>query len=60
MPPLARDVLEALMVVALGGALWSAVARIRRGQVALPRCTGCGRPVSRTYDRCPRCGERFQ
>ena len=56
MPPLARDVLEVLMVVALGGALWSAAARIRRGQLDVARCPGCGRPVSRTYGRCPRCG----
>jgi len=55
-PPLVRDVLEVLMVVALGGALWSAAARIRRGQVRIDRCPGCGRPTSRTYDRCPRCG----
>lgn len=56
MPPLARDLLEALMAVAVGGALWSAVARIRRGRIAVDRCAGCGRPVSRTYGACPRCG----
>ena len=55
-----RDGLELLMVLAVGGALWSAATRIRRGQVRIARCPGCTRPASRSYDRCPRCGELFQ
>jgi uncharacterized OB-fold protein len=56
MSPLARDVAEVLMVVAVGGMLWSAVARLRRGQVAAVRCPACGRLASRAYPRCSRCG----
>ncbi|HEX6596495.1 MAG TPA: hypothetical protein VF045_06140 [Acidimicrobiales bacterium] len=58
MPPLVRDVLEVLIVVAVGGMLWSAVTRIRRGEMAVVRCPSCGRPSSRAYERCPRCGAR--
>lgn len=55
MPPLVRDALELAMVVALAGMLWSVVARIRRDRATVPRCRSCGRPVSPTYARCPRC-----
>ncbi len=51
-----RNVAEILLVVAVGGMLWSAVARLRRGQVRPLLCPGCGRPVSRVYDACPHCG----
>ena len=51
-----RDALEVLIVIALGGMLWSAVARVRRGQVAVVRCPACDRPTSRAYDNCPSCG----
>ena len=37
--------LDVLLVVAVGGMLWSAVARIRRGRVVVPRCPSCGRTV---------------
>ncbi|MCA1691079.1 MAG: hypothetical protein ABR540_02680 [Acidimicrobiales bacterium] len=56
MPPLVRDLLEVLMVVAVGGMLWSALSRLRRGQLTVLRCSGCGRTTSRAYERCPRCG----
>ncbi|MEW6153267.1 MAG: hypothetical protein AB1673_04650 [Actinomycetota bacterium] len=56
MPPLVRDVLEVAMVVALGGMLWSAVDRLRKGRLPVTRCGQCGRPSSRAYERCPRCG----
>ncbi len=56
MSPLVRDVAEVLMVVAVGGMLWSAVSRLRRGQVAMVRCPACGRLASRAYPDCPRCG----
>jgi len=54
-PPLARDVLEVALVVAVGGMLWSALARARRGRLNVVRCPACGRPTSRAYERCPRC-----
>ncbi|MEA2686963.1 MAG: hypothetical protein QOE93_2158 [Actinomycetota bacterium] len=48
--------LDVLLVVAVGGMLWAAVARLRRRQVAVPRCPACGRTTSLAYPRCPRCG----
>jgi predicted amidophosphoribosyltransferase len=52
-----RNVAEILITVAIGGMLFSALARLRRGQ-AIPRlCPGCGRTVSRVYETCPRCGQ---
>ncbi len=56
MSPLVRDLAEGLMVVAVGGTLWSAVARLRRGQVAAVRCAACDRTTSRAYPSCTRCG----
>ena len=53
---LVRDAIEALFVVAVGGMLWSAVRRLRAGQVAIYRCPSCGRPTSRAYPDCTRCG----
>jgi len=55
-----RDVAEALMVVAVGGMLWAAVARLRRGQVAAVRCPTCGRTASRAYPYCSRCGNPLE
>jgi predicted amidophosphoribosyltransferase len=51
-----RDGLEVLIVIAVGGILWSAIARLRRGQISVPRCAACGRPASRVYATCPHCG----
>jgi hypothetical protein len=51
-----RDGLEVLMVVALGGILWAAVTRLRRGEVRVYRCIACDRPTSRGYPRCKHCG----
>ncbi|MGH9226273.1 MAG: hypothetical protein ACRD2W_21350 [Acidimicrobiales bacterium] len=56
MPPLVRDVLEVAIVAALGGMVWSVVARLRRGQIDVVRCPSCDRPTSRAYARCPGCG----
>ncbi|MBV9410150.1 MAG: hypothetical protein JO148_01030 [Acidimicrobiia bacterium] len=56
MDPLVRDALELMLVIAVGGILWSAIARIRRGEVAVTRCPSCGRTTSRAYDDCPHCG----
>ena len=53
---LVRDGLEVLFVVAVGGMLWAAVRRLRAGQVVVPRCRRCGRPTSRAYPDCGRCG----
>jgi uncharacterized OB-fold protein len=48
--------LDVLLVVAVGGMLVSAMARIRRGRVVVPTCPSCGRTVSRANPRCPHCG----
>ena len=50
-----RDGLEVLMVVAVGGILWAAVGRLRRGEIRVYRCIACGRPTSRGYPRCKHC-----
>ncbi len=49
-------VLEVLIVVAVGGMLWAAVGRLRRGEVRVYRCAVCRRPTSRGYPRCKHCG----
>ena len=51
-----RDAAEIMLAVAVGGMLWSAVARLRRGQARPVLCPGCGRTMSRVYDACPYCG----
>jgi uncharacterized OB-fold protein len=56
MDPLVRDALELLLVIAVGGILWSAIGRMRRGEVTVVRCSVCGRAVSRAYERCGHCG----
>lgn len=53
---LVRDGLELAFVVAVGGMLWSAVRLLRAGQIRVYRCPACGRPTSRAYPRCTRCG----
>ncbi len=53
---LLRDLLEILMVIAVGGMLWSAVRRLRSGGIQVFRCAECRRPTSRAYPRCTRCG----
>lgn len=53
---LVGDVLELLFVVAMGGMLWSALRRLKAGQVHVYRCASCRRPTSRAYPRCTRCG----
>jgi uncharacterized OB-fold protein len=51
-----RDGIELLLVVAVGAMVWSAVGRLRRGEVTVTRCPACGRPTSRAYPRCKHCG----
>lgn len=53
---LVRDALEIAIVVALGAMVWSAFARLRAGQLHVYRCHACGRPTSRAYPDCRRCG----
>jgi rubrerythrin len=55
MDPLVRDALEVLLVIAIGGILWSAIGRMRRGEVSVARCGSCGHTVSRAYQDCPHC-----
>ncbi len=52
-----RNVAEILLVIAVGGMLFSALTRLRRGQANPRLCPGCGRTVSRVYEACPRCGQ---
>jgi hypothetical protein len=53
---LVRDALEVLIVIALGGMVWSVVTRLLRGQLTVHRCPECGRPASRAYPNCRHCG----
>jgi uncharacterized OB-fold protein len=53
---LVRDGLELLFVVAVGGMLFSALRKLRAGQITVMRCPSCGRPTSRAYPRCKHCG----
>ena len=53
---LVRDLLELLIVVAVGGMLVSAVIRLRRGQIAVYRCPACERPTTRANGICKHCG----
>lgn len=57
MPPnLLRDVLEVLVVVAVGGMLWQVIGKLRRGEIQVERCAACQRPTSRAYSVCKHCG----
>lgn len=53
---LVRDAIELLILISVGGMLWSVVARLRRGEIRAIRCAACGRPVSRAYESCRHCG----
>jgi len=53
---LVRDAIEVLIVVAVGGMLWTVVRRLRRGEIRVIRCTECDRPTSRAYPVCKWCG----
>ncbi|HEX4979371.1 MAG TPA: hypothetical protein VFV35_04830 [Acidimicrobiales bacterium] len=53
---LVRDGIELLIVVAVGGMVFSAIRRLRRGEIAVYRCRACGRPTSRAFPKCRRCG----
>jgi hypothetical protein len=51
-----RDLFEVLIVVAIGGMLFTVVRRLRRGQIRVIRCPECERPTSRAYPVCKWCG----
>jgi hypothetical protein len=51
-----RDLLEVLIVVAIGGMLFTVVHRLRNGQIRVIRCPECERPTSRAYPVCKWCG----
>jgi uncharacterized OB-fold protein len=53
---LVRDGLEAVIVVAVGGMLVSAVRRLRRGEIRAYVCPACGRPTTRANGVCKHCG----
>jgi len=53
---LIRDALEVLIVIAVGGMVWSVLSRLRRGELVVPSCPQCGRPASRAYPNCRHCG----
>ena len=51
-----RDVLEVLIVVAVGGMLVSVVRRFRAGAIPVYRCPSCERPTTRANGICKHCG----
>jgi uncharacterized OB-fold protein len=53
---LVRDGLEVVIVIAVGGMLWSVLTRFRRGELVVHRCPACGGPASRAYPQCRHCG----
>ena len=53
---LVRDLLEVLIVVAVGGMLFSAVRRLRAGAIPVYRCPTCERPTTRANGICKHCG----
>ena len=53
---LVRDLLEVLIVVAVGGMLVSAIRRLRAGAIPVYRCPACDRPTTRANGICKHCG----
>jgi hypothetical protein len=53
---LVRDAFELLIVIAIGGMVWSVLSRLRRGELRAPSCPECGGPASRAYPLCRHCG----
>ena len=53
---LVRDLLEVLIVVAVGGMLFSAVRKLRAGALPVYRCPACERPTTRANGICKHCG----
>lgn len=57
---LVRDLLEVLIVVAVGGMAVSAIRRMRRGEIRVYRCPSCDRPTTRANGICKHCGEPLE
>ena len=53
---LVRDLLEVLIVIAIGGMLVSTVRRLRSGAIPVYRCPACQRPTTRANGTCKHCG----
>ncbi|HVF33476.1 MAG TPA: hypothetical protein VM933_10625 [Acidimicrobiales bacterium] len=53
---LVRDLLEVLIVIAVGGMAVSAIRRMRRGEISVFRCPACDRPTTRANGLCKHCG----
>ena len=53
---LVRDLLELLIVIAVGGMAVSAIRRLRRGEIAVYTCPSCHRPTTRANGICKHCG----
>jgi hypothetical protein len=53
---LVRDAFELLIVVAIGGMVWSVLSRLKRGELRAQSCPECGGPASRAYPVCRHCG----
>jgi predicted amidophosphoribosyltransferase len=53
---LVRDLLELLIVIAVGGMAVSAVRRLRRGEIQVYTCPSCARPTTRANGICKHCG----
>ena len=51
-----RTLLEVLIVVAVGGMLFSSVRRLRAGALPVYRCPSCARPTTRANGVCKHCG----
>jgi hypothetical protein len=54
--PLVRDVFEGMMVAGVGGTMIAAFNRLRRHEINVNMCANCGRPCSRAYPNCTKCG----
>ena len=53
---LVRDLLELLIVIAVGGMAVSAIRRLRRGEIRVYTCPACERPTTRANGICKHCG----
>lgn len=51
-----RDLLEVLIVIAVGGMLVSSLRRFRAGTLPVYRCPACERPTTRANGICKHCG----
>ena len=56
MAVLLRDLLEVLIVIAVGAMVVTVARRLAAGQLRVYRCASCARPTSRGYPRCRHCG----